>query len=102
MKVEAYRCDFCGQIRDFEAMTGINPIEDMFDRLSSFPICRCEKTNVHFCTTCYQKVVLNFARLIDRKKQEDEYAHKLKELQYLLREQCVRNIMNGKKFARLE
>jgi len=102
MKVEAYRCDYCGQIRELDEMTGVIPIEDMFDRMASYPICNCEKTNVHFCTTCYGKVVLQKARLIDRKKDEHGYAAKLKELQYLLRESCVRNIINRKKFARLE
>lgn len=102
MKVEAYRCDNCGQIREYEEMTGIMPIEDIFTRILSFPVCKCEKTNVHFCNSCYSKVVLQQARLIDRKKNETEYREKIIELGFLLRSNCVRNVASRKKFARLE
>lgn len=103
MKVEAFRCDYCGNIRPDDEITGVNPIEDLHDRMLSFPImANNTKTNVHFCTTCYNKVVIEKARLVDRKKDERLYELKLKELQYLLRSTCVSNIIQRKKFARLE
>lgn len=103
MKVQAYRCDCCGNIRADEMITGISPVEDMFDKQLSFPIINNnEKTNIHVCTVCYNKIVLEKARLIDRKQNEREYELKLKELQYLLRSTCVTNVIKGKKFVCLE
>lgn len=99
MKVEAYRCDRCGNLRPYEAITGINPTEDLFDRMASFPVVsNPAKVNFHVCNECYHSQVLEPARIIDRKKNEDIYKAKIKELGYLLRSTCVSNVMNRKKF----
>lgn len=103
MKVQAYRCDFCGHIRPDEEITGVIPSEDMFEKIKSFPISmNNDKTNVHFCITCYNKIVIEKARIVDRKKNEREYRLKLEELSYLLKSTCVHNVVNRKKFVRLE
>lgn len=100
MKVEAYRCDYCGRIKDYHAITGIYPIEDMFDKQRSYPVCPDPaKTNVHFCTECYNKVVIEKARTVDRRNDERLYELKVKELGFLIRSACVRNVMTKKIFV---
>jgi hypothetical protein len=100
MKVEAYRCDCCGYVKEESEMTGIMPVEDMFDRMKSFPICtNPTKTTVHFCLSCYQRNVIEKVRTVDRKKDERLYELKLNELQYALRSTCVTNVRNRKKFV---
>lgn len=92
VKVEAYRCDYGMHIVELDGIIGINPIEDMFDKLLSYPICKPDKTNVHACGECYKKVVLIPAgNLVNRKKSETAYKAKIKELGYGFRSQAVRN-----------
>lgn len=93
MKTEAYICDNCGQLRPAEECAGIKPIEDMFERLNSFPIIADPaKAEIHQCTTCYnQKVIYVADREHDRKKDEQGYISKLNEMGYLLRSKCVEN-----------
>lgn len=103
MKVQAYRCDHCGRIREDDCIIGVIPSEDLFERLKSFPITsNNDKTNCHYCTTCYEAVVLSALRLIDRRKDEHLYAGKMAERQYLLRSTVVENVRKKKKFPRLE
>lgn len=99
MKVEAFRCDYCGHVKEENEMTGVIPMEDMFEKLKSFPICNNPaKASVHFCLSCYQKAVIEKIRTMDRKKDERGYELKLLELSYLLKSTCVSNVRNRKKF----
>lgn len=103
MKVEAYRCDRCGKIKSYEAIVGIIAIEDMFDRMASFPTStKPEKCFVHVCTECYNKEVVEKARVIDRGKDNRGYELKVKELGYNLRQTCVFNVRDKRKLASME
>lgn len=92
-KVEAYICDFADHLIDVKSAVGINPAEDMFDKLSSFPtIYNPAKTNVHYCTECYKKhVLVPASNLVNRNKDERGYELKLRELAFGLRSQTVHN-----------
>lgn len=92
-KVDSYRCDKCGGLVPYDEAVGINPAEDMFDRLASYPsVPGPQRANIHHCMQCYRDVVLVPAsNLADRKKDEAGYKAKLKELFYGLRAQCVHN-----------
>jgi ribosomal protein S26 len=103
MKVKAYRCDKCGRVRPEDEIMGITPIEDMFEALRSFPLCeKLDETNVHFCITCYDSDVISKANYVNKRKNMDEYNLKIKELGYALKQTCVFNVRNNKKFARME
>lgn len=83
MKIEAYKVECCNRIVDQDEATGINPIEDMFDIIRSYPICAPQKTDIHICSDCYKKKVLVPAQnMVDRKKNEREYELKCAELGY--------------------
>jgi len=92
MKASAFYCDYKHHLVDEKGIVGINPIEDMFDRQQSYPICHQNKTDVHFCTECYNEHVLRIAGLgIDRKKDEHTYMLKVKELGFAFRSKVVSN-----------
>ena len=95
-KVESYRCDYCGQIKDSENIVGISLVEDIFDRLLSFPIIK-HNTNaeVHGCTDCYNYCMTE-ASSINRRKYEQLYIDKRKEAGYNFRKQCVFNFIEKK------
>jgi hypothetical protein len=102
MKVEAYRCDRCGAIRQYDGIVGIIAIEDMFDRLSSYPTdTKPERCKVHVCTECYNKEVVEKARVIDRGKDNRGYELKVKELAFNLRQTCVFNVRDKRKLVSL-
>lgn len=92
-KVEAYRCDNCRRLVPDDEALGINPVEDMFDRLSSFPSMSWpERTDIHYCIGCYRDVVtVPASNLVNRKADEAGYKAKLRELFYGLRSQAVHN-----------
>lgn len=93
MKVEAYQCDYCGNLRHAVETVGVTPIEDLFDRMNSFPTTlRPEKTDIHYCITCANTYAMIPAQnRINRKKDENGYKLLLKELLYLVRAQSVTN-----------
>lgn len=97
MKVDAYRCNYCGHIKDSDEITGINPTEDMFNKLDSYPITtKLHTTNIHFCIECYKDKVVKAAEIaIDRKRFEEQYKMKIKELGYGFRYQTVYNSRKG-------
>jgi len=98
MKVTAYLCDCCGSIKIDDEIVGINPVEDMFDKQLSFPIThKLDKTNVHGCHACYREIVDIPASAISRKKNEDAWKAKVKELSYMFRQRCVLNSRRLKK-----
>lgn len=93
MKTEAYTCDYCQQLRTAEECVGVNPTEDVFDRMAGYPIINNPaKADIHFCTTCYNMHVVSVAeRETNRRKDEHSYELKLKEMSYIVRSQCVVN-----------
>lgn len=92
-KIEAFKCDNCGTIVEYEDCVGIKPVEDMFDKQSSYPsISNPSKCEIHMCVSgCYNKFVLIPAshQVKRNKNNEAEYKAKLKELAYGLRSQTV-------------
>ena len=91
-KVVAYICDYGNHLMPENAIMGINPVEDMFDKLSNYPSIAAHKTDVHVCTECYKTVVLTPAQnLVDRRNNEEGYKAKVRELGYGFRSQAVKN-----------
>lgn len=101
-KTVAYICDYKDHLMEENAIIGINPIEDLYDRLMSYPIVKnSAKTDVHACTECYKKAVLIPAsHEVDRKRNEKAYAAKVKELSYGFRAQTVHNHRLKNKFKK--
>lgn len=93
MHVKAYICDYNNHIVHEDEITGINPVEDFFDRQLSYPITnKPEKANIHFCTQCYNENVLIPAQnTTNRKKDEELYKLRLKELAFAFRSTTVAN-----------
>jgi hypothetical protein len=101
MQVEAYRCDFCGVIKEEKYISGITPVEDLFDKLESYPLqMNQRKTNVHFCNDCYRNnVLIATEKQINRKKDESLYKQKIKELALAFKRQCVLNVRTKRIFT---
>lgn len=101
MKTEAYICDCgCQQLFSVELMVGVRPIEDMFDKISSYPtqFTHIERLEVHYSLPCYKsKVLIPASNIVDRRKDERGYKLKVKELGYGLRAQCVANYLRRKR-----
>lgn len=99
MKVNAYRCDKCGEIKPEDEMRGIIDIEDLFvDYSRSFPSCDPDKGRAHHCLSCSAIVINQADSLCPRRKDERLYQLKFNELYYNLRHTCVLNVRNKKKF----
>lgn len=96
MKVEAYKVDCCGAIVIEKDVVGINPVEDLFDRLESWPfVHNPNKTTVHICMHCYSDKVLQMAeKQVNRKKDENAYKQKLKELSFSFRDSVVKSFIS--------
>jgi hypothetical protein len=95
-KVNAYRCDYCGQIKTEDKVVGISKIQDLFDALHSYKVINNpDKADVHGCTDCYN-YCLSEANSINRKKYEQLYIDKRTENGLMFRQQCVLNALNGK------
>jgi hypothetical protein len=98
--VKAYRCDCCGSIKLVDEFVGVSPVEDMFEKLNSFPTistpAAMDKGSIHHCLDCYSKYVLvPSENAVNRKFNENGYKLKLKELHYDLRRKCVENVQLG-------
>lgn len=102
MKVDAYRCDFCGCICEADEIRGIIPVADMFDNQKSFPATdKISTTSVHHCIECSRsQVIIKAEYECPRKRDERSYQLKFSELYYLLRHTCVENVRNRKKFVK--
>lgn len=89
----AYICDYKDHLMEDNAIIGISSIEDMFDKLLSYPIVKnSAKAYIHVCTDCYKKsVLIPASRDVDRKKDEEAYVTKVKELAYGFRSKAVSN-----------
>lgn len=93
MKVTAYKVDCCGAIKYEEEIVGIHAVEDMFNKELSYPsdMKHPERCDIHFCLDCYREKVLRPAGIqVDRRKDEDLYKLKLKELGFAFRDSVVR------------
>lgn len=98
-KANAYVCDYADHLVSELEAVGINAVEDMYDKLLSFPavftpvaMSRCD---IHFCNDCWAKAVLIPAGVQVTRKQsrlkEREYELKIKELAFGFRSQTVKN-----------
>jgi hypothetical protein len=98
-RVEAYRCDNCQSIVEVDECVGISLQPDLFEKMKGFPVVyKCEKADVHLCTTCYNMQVVSVAeRETNRRKDERGYRLKLEELAYSLREQAVSKFTRSKR-----
>ena len=105
-KVNAYRCDFCGVVKEDKECSGISPVKDMFDPLESNKACPCENSDVHFCLDCYRVQVLNAtANMTYRNASDDaKNAKTLKEMTYAFKQAVFYRLKErlrkeGKKFV---
>jgi hypothetical protein len=100
MKVNAYRCDYCGAIKTEKRIVGIDPQPDMFNKIKGFPVkSNPEKTNVHVCVDCMREHAhIPASNKVNRKKDEQGYRLAYEELSFLIRSQCVQNVYNRKVF----
>ena len=103
-RVKSYGCDCCGIIQPESAMVGVSDIQDLFDMMSSYPtIMNPDKAKIHYCTTCYgARILIPVRTEVDRKKNEELYRLKMKELTYQLRRLCVQNWQEKKFFKHLD
>ena len=99
MKVDAYLCDHCGKLFKSDEVVGVSTVEDMFDRLSSYPVVyNPTKTEVHVAVACWKDAVARpAANMVDRRKDERGYELKMKELAYGLKAQSVKNHFDRKR-----
>lgn len=85
MKIQAYQCDYCGDVKDGEAITGLGVIVIQPDLFEPKPIIRyrykpnldpanCE---VHFCMSCFDRLVTSVIK-VNRATHEAEYADQYK------------------------
>jgi len=92
--VKAVRCNSCGNIRDIKEIVGILATEDLYNKLKSFPTLFDERliqrTNVHYCITCYNNKVINLVKA-DKGSDPEAYDNEVAERAYMLRRQCVLN-----------
>jgi hypothetical protein len=98
-KVEAYYCDYGGHLMDAEHSIGVKPIEDLLDKIHSYPIINNPaKAEIHFCLKCYrEKVLVPASNLVDRRRDEKGYKLKVNELAFGLRSSAVFNWRNHKR-----
>lgn len=95
-KVNAFRCDYCGKIKESSNVVGISQQQDFIDALKSFPtIKNADKANVHGCLDCYKFCMRN-ADSINRKRYEQEYIKERDAAGFDFRKQCVYNAINKK------
>ena len=93
-KVNAYRCDYCGELKTEGSIVGISPVQDLFDKLNSYKIIsNPEKAEIHGCTDCYNYCMTE-ANSINRKKYEALYIEKRTEAGLMFRQQAVLNSYN--------
>ena len=91
MKVEAFKCDYCGKIVEHDDCIGVSPVEDIFDTLLSYPtIFNPSKAEIHYCLQHYREQVTAPAESqFNRRINESGYTRKIKELHYDLRKTTV-------------
>lgn len=93
MRVEAYQCDHCKELKLSSDCVGISAQPDLFCAMDGFPIVyNPSKADIHLCVSCYNKHAVEPAeRAVNRRKDEEGYKNKLKEFSYSTRAQCVHN-----------
>lgn len=100
MKVNAYRCDNCGEIKPDDNVYGVSKQQDLFDMMASYPDTKkLDDTNVHCCLACYRAFVdIPAQNMSNRKRGEKLYMEKVRELRFGLSQTCVLNVFNKKVF----
>jgi 3-hydroxy-3-methylglutaryl CoA synthase len=91
-KVEAYRCDKCQKIKLAKQIVAVSKQQDLFDSMRSYPTkyTLMDRYDTHYCTSCYQKHVIQLAEsLFSKKKQPEQYDLKVLELAFHLKKQCI-------------
>lgn len=93
MKVEAFQCDCCNELKVYAEVVGISLQPDLFDIMSGYKVVgNPNKEKCHLCTKCYnEKALFPAQNLVNRKKDEKAYELKLKEMSYMVRLKCVEN-----------
>ena len=87
-------CNCCGKIRPAAEVVGVLAVEDMYDKLRSYPTqhtpVAIERCNVHYCIICYDEKVLRKITA-DKGKQREQWDNQHSEYAYMLRRNCVLN-----------
>lgn len=97
---EAFICDYKNHLVTEDRAVGVIPVEDVFDKLHSFPShkgrgSKPSDCRIHYCLDCYRDFVLTpAANMVDRRLDEEGYKKKVLELAYGLRSQTVRNFID--------
>lgn len=98
----AYVCDYADHLMPEEAIFGLSSQEDMIDMQLSYPVVKSrKKADVHICTDCWNKNVLEPARNTFDRRNNDEAAYKLvlKGLAYDFRKTAVMRWIRKKRFS---
>jgi hypothetical protein len=92
-QIEAYKCDYCNMIVEYDDVIGLKAMEDMFDRLASYPDTPPAKATVHLCMHCVRLHVLtpldNEFPHRNAKEKEAGYTLRFRELHYNLRKSTI-------------
>lgn len=80
MKVTAYLCENCEGVFKPEYITGLIVMQShLFNEQLDYSINDDpDKTNFHFCLTCYARHVTDLLKGIDRTKDEKDYSYHYK------------------------
>lgn len=82
MKIEAYKCDKCGGIADYNGTYGISQAPDLFTQEYKLTKHRPDKTTIHVCGECVRQFVTLPAQPFHRRP--DQYHEKIKEFSKIL------------------
>lgn len=94
-QVDAYRCDFCDQLRPAAEILGVHATTDLYHWQKSYPIEKLhpEKCKAHFCITCYNEQVFKAAdRFANRGKDRDKWQGVADKLSYNLRKSIITKV----------
>jgi hypothetical protein len=94
---EAYRCDFCDQLRPASEIIGVHSITDAFDEMLSYPIEKRDpsKCKAHFCITCYNEQVFKSADRLQKKGNNPaKWQDFADQLSYALRKRVITKVFN--------
>lgn len=79
MKIEAYKCDKCNEIKEADEMNGLTHSADLFNKDVFTVEVKPEKSDTHFCLECYRCFVLVPAQNITNGGRTDAYKQIVKD-----------------------